>query len=151
VAAPVFVTDEVVTAAKMNLLPKGVLGYAEVTANQVTISTVTDLTGLSVTVSVASGHRIKITAGGDTSITDTAGVALAQIKESGTVLGRWARWEARSTNQQMSSQRSVVLAPSVGSHTYKLTLERAAGTGTVGLVAGAGNPAFILVEDIGTL
>ena len=58
---PTFVADELVTASKMNELPKGVLGYAQVTANQGSITTGSDLTGLSVTVTVPAGRRLKIT------------------------------------------------------------------------------------------
>jgi hypothetical protein len=50
----------------------------------------------------------------------------------------------------MTLHASVVLTPSAGSHTYKLSLARAAGTGSLTLGAGATFPAYIMVEGIGT-
>ena len=58
---PIFVADELVTATKMNQLPKGWLGYAQVVANQAGIGTTeVDLTGLTVTVTVPAGRRVRI-------------------------------------------------------------------------------------------
>jgi hypothetical protein len=49
----------------------------------------------------------------------------------------------------MVYQGSTVITPSAGAHTYKLTLQRNSGTGTVRIFADADVPAFILVEDLG--
>ena len=49
--------DGAVTAAKLaDELPKGVLGYAKVTSSQSGITSMTDLTGLSVTVKIGRAH-----------------------------------------------------------------------------------------------
>src|SRR6266700_2865661 len=54
------VTNDVLTAANVNNLPGGWIGYAEVTANQTGITTEVDLTGLSQAVTVNTSRRIRI-------------------------------------------------------------------------------------------
>lgn len=133
-------------------LPKnvagGTLGYAQVTANQgPPITTEVDLTGLAVTVTVAAGRRIKITGyiGGASSVSDD--VLQLAVKEGATQLNR-ANKGVRGGNTE---HWSVIWSgtPTAGAHTYKLTLARVVGTGNVNMSAGATEPAFILVEDIG--
>ena len=47
-------------------------------------------------------------------------------------------------------QAVAIVQPSGGSHTYKLSVLRLSGTGSLTMYAGAAYPAFILVEDIGS-
>lgn len=139
--------DTATTAASGTYV--GTLGYAQVTSNQASITTEVDLTSLTVTVTVTSGHRIKITGQALFTI-DTAnrGAAIA-IKESTTQLNQGNAW-ASEAGFGVTVKAEAVLTPSAGSHTYKLTAQRGGSTGTLTMVAGATNPAFILVEDIGT-
>jgi hypothetical protein len=139
------ITSPTVTGGTVAL---GTLGYAQVTANQAGITTtITDLTGLSVAVTVGTGRRIRITAqvplrdAGSGSLTDTI-----YIREGGTTLqeGTIGNLAASEFN---TAKASVVLTPSAGAHTYKLSA--AAGTNTIDMVASATKVAFILVEDIG--
>ena len=147
---PTFVADELVTASKMNELPKGVLGYAQVTANQGSITTGSDLTGLSVTVTVAAGRRLKITgfAAFNASVANEGNTF--QIRESTTVLNSVLTMLTNATIQETAVVYAVV-APTVGAHTYKLYDLRQFATGTHSLIASATSPAFILVEDIGVV
>lgn len=129
----------------------GTLGYAQVTANQtITASgTETDLTGLTATVTVGTGRRIRISGQGILSRTVADGVTLGRFKESTTALGRWAQHSPSANTEFGHSHGAVILTPSAGSHTYKLTLQRFSGTGNVTLNADSTSPAFILCEDIG--
>ena len=131
------------------VMPGGVLGYAQVTANQTGITTVVDLTGLTVTVTVGSGRRIQITAIAlfqDGTI-DTQ--VIMSIQEGATVLQQAAIERGRcGLLTRRSTPWSVILTPTAGVHTYKLTAQVPAGT--VQMTAAATTPAFILVEDIGT-
>lgn len=146
---PIFVPDEIVTADKMNELPKGILGYAAATSDQTGITSEADVTGLSVTVDVPAGRRLKIT-GFINVLVDTVSdtTASLRVKESTTQL-------AQSYSRPVGNSRSAgqfvmaVITPSSGSHTYKLTLQREVGTGSLTVDAAADRPCFILVEDIG--
>lgn len=129
--------------------PYGWLGYAEVTASQAGISTETDLTSLTVTVTVAASRKIRITGHGLVTPTSASGIYTGYIKESTTKLGRWAGGGGATANfSQLHESAVIVTSPSAGSHTYKLSLECTA-AGTASLTAAAGAAAFILVEDLG--
>lgn len=127
----------------------GVLGYAQVTANQ-TLTANTDLTGLSVTVTVGNNRRIRVT-GKVSWNNENAGAnyGTLAIMESGTELN--ANYIGLLGNGSIGEEGSVItqsiLTPSAGAHTYNLR-----GLGTVFnliMTASATRPAFILVEDLG--
>lgn len=139
------VAGEVYTAANHAKHAKGWIGYNEVTASQTGITSATDLTGLSVTVTLPASRRIKVTGQATVTRTVADGQVLGRIQEGASALGVFAYHNALTEH----SGGEVILTPSSGSHTYKLTLERQTGTGTVGIAPAAGNAAFILVEDIG--
>ena len=149
---------EVFSAADAKSIPGGWIGYAEATANQTLTNTATetDLTGLTVTVTVAANRKIRITGQGILSRSVADGVTVGRIKEGSTELGRWAQHAPSATTEfddamgsAISSPAGAFVTPSAGSHTYKLTLQRFSGTGNVTLNAAAGSQAYILVEDLG--
>jgi hypothetical protein len=126
----------------------GQLGYAQVVANQGGITALTDLTNLSVTVDFGANRRIKISMDALVNRTVADGVSSLLIREGGTIL---QDAEVRpSTTEAVFVHRHVVITPSAGLHTYKLSLVRANGTGTTGIVASSTFPTSILVEDIGS-
>lgn len=126
----------------------GTLGYAQATVSQTGITNLTvDLTGLSVAVTVGTGRRIRISAE-VIEWTRTAGTVtfvLLGINEGATVL---TLKTIGINNNYNGATASVILTPSAGSHTYKLTGRTDVG-GTVTMSATATAPAYILVEDIG--
>lgn len=128
----------------------GELGYAQVTANQTTITTEADLTSLTTTVTVGTDRKIKITGNGIFTRTVADGVTQFRIKEGTTTL-QIANIRNASTAGETCQAicRLDDTVATAGSHTYKLTLALATGTGSVGLTASSTNPAFILVEDLG--
>jgi hypothetical protein len=136
--------------AALARLPQGLLGYAEVTASQTGMTGTTDLTGLTVTVTIKPGRRIVVTGKGQGRILDATppGRAIFSIYEGATELQRFIEFSADATGQRMAGQASVILTPSAGSHTYKLVALLAAGD-TLDSEADTVWPAFIMVEDIG--
>lgn len=121
------------------------LGYAQVTANQASIgSSDTDLTGLSVTVDVPSGARIRITGYAIFQQLSAGGLGFLLLKESSTLLNEDI--ESKLDTNYRTAKVMAVLTPSAGSHTYKLAAKTTAGTLT--MEAAATFPAWILVEDI---
>lgn len=140
------VTGTVLTEANLEKFPGGWIGYAEVTTGQSGISTITDLTNLSIAVTVGTSRRIRVT--GKIYANASAAVLAAEltIRESSTTLnGAKLLYETASQDQAMIAQ--WVGTPGSGSHTYKLSL--AASASTINMAASATVPAFILVEDIG--
>lgn len=137
-----------VTVALGNHVHNATLGYAEKTAtNQTGIAgSVTDLTGLSVAVTVAAGRRIKITATVFLTQKTGNGGPVLYIREGGTQLTQV--FTPANTGVTTSPVAMVVLTPSTGAHTYKLSA--AASTNTLDTAYDPTAPSFILVEDIGT-
>lgn len=142
-----FVAGDVLAASEMNALPGGVLGYTEVTANQGPITTEADLTGLTATVTVPAGRRVKITVQGHVAAS-IDGIGIIRVKESTTDLNA-VQVPSGGGVTGLFYQAVAIVAPSSGSHTYKASLALAAGTGTVTHEASSARIAFILVEDLG--
>ena len=133
--------------ARLDALPRGILGYAEVTANQLNVTSEVDLTGLSVTVTAGTSRRLKVTVQGEYRTAASNDAGLVNIKESTTILGRARLNPGAAVHNTFHA--STVIAPSAGSHTYKATMVLTAGSGDLDLIAASGSAAFILVEDIG--
>lgn len=130
------------------------LGYAEATADQTGITTITDLTSLSVSVTVPAGSRYIKVHGSVTINGSVANLAGLRIREGSTVLGV-ARTPTSGTGGWATRTdvwyKAVV---SAGSHTYKLSLTLDAGSGSVGAfatdpsVSTVYGPNFITVEAV---
>jgi hypothetical protein len=141
-------TTEIFDVADANSLPGGWVGYAQVTADQNTITTLVDLTGLSQAVTLGSNRRIRIHA--EVHVANGSGSgnrSQLYIREGSTTLQR-AQWGHETTGTEGPAACSVILTPSSGSHTYKLSLE-ALDASTTNLKAAADIPAFIYIEDVG--
>lgn len=134
------------THAVVTATPLGTLGYAEKTAtNQTGIGSVTNLTGLSVAVTVGTGRRIKVTGVAPLKQNTSAGGPVLYIFEGGSQLQ--TTFFPCLVNQTVQPYVQVILSPSAGAHTYNLAA--AASLNTIDTSYGVAGPAFILVEDIG--
>lgn len=150
-------TGDVMTETRLRTHPQGWLGYVEVTANQtVSTGTETDLTGLTLTLTLPANRTIRITGHCLTNRSVADGTTVVRIKEGSTELGRVTQHSPSAAGEFDLSEGSAVsgfgnfTTPSAGSHTYKLTIQRVTGTGNAVLTAAAGSPAFLLVEDLGS-
>jgi hypothetical protein len=136
----------------MNLLPAGVLAYAQVTANQTGIAAIADLTGLAVTVTIPTGRYISITGHAGALRQNTSqGTIVGTFREGSTILGRWTTSTVVAGGFGPGHGTMVIPAVS-GIHTYKLSLQTSAGTtDLLADASGSQGPAFILVEDLGAV
>lgn len=119
------------------------LGYAEITSNFASSATpaITDIAGLSVTVTVPSGGRaVKITA--YSRYITGSGTHTLEIREGSTTLQSGV---AIGGAPVYFANVVSVHTPTAGSHTYKVSFSQSS-AGTYTLRAGAAFPAFILVE-----
>lgn len=128
------------------------LGYAQITSTfSTTSSTQVLATGLSITVNIPPGARVKVTAfcsdlnGG----TGSGPVAFMGIWD-GAVGSGTQRSTARSPAYPSSSPATLmaVFYPTAGSHTFNVGLNQAFG-GTANISASAIAPAFIMAEICG--
>lgn len=144
------ITDSQSPFAAQNV-PMGQLAYSQATSNQTGITTEVDITGLSVNVVVTAGRVIRITGFVPAFSTTVSGDGgRISIKEGGTLLtlGQAFIGGTSASAGSNSIMPQVVLSPTAGSHTYKLTAARVSGTGTFTMNADPTFPAYILVEDI---
>lgn len=131
--------------------PPGVayLGHSQSVAPQGPIITEQDITGCSVTVTVGAGRRIKITGQGAPYSTVANDYFLGRIREGATEIGIWYEGNPPIAGRNFKQNNFIILTPTAGPHTYKLTFERPTGTGSANFTPSATNPILILVEDLG--
>ena len=146
----------VLTASKYNqevventiVMPRGVMGYAQVTANQAGITTVaTDLTGVTVSFTANSTRYYRTTFYCFAVVQSTSNsFPIVRITDAaGNQKNQAANFLA--VGEQMAFNVSVVETGLSGSVTRKAQALVAAGSMT--LAANATSPMFIVVEDIG--
>lgn len=121
-------------------------------AGQGQITTVVAVTGLSATVKVRGGQRVKVSFLLRTASTAAADVVQVAIAEGATPLSIMtfaanAANNAGSTNTISGS--TVVENPTAGEHTYSLTIARVVGSGTITINASASGPSELVAEVIG--
>lgn len=147
---PAFILVEDITAtpAPANSAPSSTLAHAQVVANQTGITTEVDLTGLSATVTVPAGRRIRIT-GHAVAVKDgTAGLLIGWIYRDGVKIGKFGDTNMAASGE-VSWHSSYIDSPSAGAHTYKLTMRSFTTTGSMFADNSTDQgPAYILVEDI---
>lgn len=141
------VTDIGDNMDKIDALPQGKIGYAQVSANQTGITASVDLTGLSVTVTVAAGRRIRITGQVPANNVIASVSNVLYIYEGATLVQQCWMLQSPTPSTEQTMTVCAILTPSAGSHTYKLKLTNTSGTTT--MLASASSLAYILVEDIG--
>lgn len=142
----ILVEDITGTPSPAGILPTSqTLGYAEIVANQGSITAPTDVAGLSVTITVPPGRRIRVTGSANAQNTSAGVLNALYIMEGATMLqSRLIVTGAVSTDEGVFVQG--VFTPSEGTHTYNIRADRSAGTMTIHATSAL--PAFILVEDI---
>jgi hypothetical protein len=147
VPAFIMVEDITATPAPANSAPSSTLAYVEVTGStQGSITTEVDITGLTTTVTVPAGRRIRLTAFTNffSDTADRGGNIF--IYEGSTRLVGAPAWGVTAA-WGINLQASVVLSPSAGAHTYKVRVQHlGAGNGTV--YSTTEGPSYLLVEDI---
>lgn len=130
-------------------LPRGKLGYAQITANSGSAGgTPLAVGGLGVTVSVPANRRIRVTVAGNMAKDATAALVRMYIYETtsgSTQLQRGLTFVDANSFELLTL--CAVLQPTAGTHTYNMFIS--ADAGNVSIEAAAGDVAYTLVEDIG--
>jgi hypothetical protein len=129
-------------------LPWGYIGFATKTATQGSITTETDVTGLSINFTAIANRRYKITTEGMIR-SSVAGDSFNWIITRDSTNLTFKSFTTTPINVAVFSGISYIDTPSAGSVTYKVRAARNVGTGTGTVQADTGYANFILVEDIG--
>lgn len=130
-------------------MPWGVVGYASRTTNQTGIgNAATDITSLSLTATYVANRRVRITASGNLSSGGSGDSAVLYIREGSTTLSSTTSYNNFSNLIGAGFFASVVISPTAGSHTYKVSASQSnASTGAFN--ASSTTPGYILIEDLG--
>jgi hypothetical protein len=137
-------------AAVEQLIATGprLLGYAEVLAPGAPVTAAVPIPGLSVSVTLPAGRRIRVTAHVNYTASQDNNVVRQRLRVDGVNSQLSADTVMRYT--QVHTVVSIgVFTPAAGAHTFDVTCQMAYGTGTVNQNGSADAPAFIMVEDIG--
>jgi hypothetical protein len=141
-------TGDTLTTTNFDKLPGGWIGSAQATSDQGSVTTEVDVTSCSVTVTAGTSRRLRIS--GHIRIqSDVADDrAILQIYRGATQI-QGATVTMLRTNTTESIEVFVDDTPSSGSNTYKLTVQRGSGSGTLTVKASSVSPSIIMVEDVG--
>jgi hypothetical protein len=135
--------------ADIALLPKGKMGYAQITANQTGITSVVDITSLTLTFTALASRYYRVSGFGLIQSTVADDMFAVTVTDSGGTGLQQASIQLRVANVSQLWTISYVVQPGAGSKTYKLRAQRASGTGSGTITASATFPNYILIEDIG--
>ena len=146
-----FTTGQVLTSAQANNFPFGLMAVAENTSlAQTGITTIVDITGMTVTFTGISGRRYRVD-----------GFLLLQSTVSADTVNLIIRNGSNTSLQQaiyplpLNSNAYMCIASlfltATGSTTIKLSTQRQSGTGTITANGGATFPAQLIVTDVGSV
>lgn len=145
------VDGTVATAANLDKYAGGWIGHNDQTAAQTSITTLADATGLSLTVTVGTSRKIRVSGYIQFTSTVTTDIATVQITDgSNNVLQSHSVMCNMGATAGHPCPVSVILNPSSGSNTWKLRVARN-GSGTLNTSSSSTAPAYIVVEDLGSL
>ena len=142
-----FTAGNVLTAAQMNRLPWGIIATASKTSNQTGITTVTDITSLTVTFTAVSTRYYRTTIWSLVKQNAAAGASVIQITDGSNVQKTEGDFYIAAAGQFGTLCVQCVETGLTGSTTRKGRAVTA--TGNMDVVASSTFPAFILVEDLG--
>ena len=143
-----FSAGAILTAAQMNRLPWGVMGYATKTTTQTGITTAaTDITSLTVTFTANTLRVYRTTIYALVQQNTSAGAPNLTITDTSNVIKATNESNIASASNYLGFTLSVVGTGLSGSTVRKARAQTNANTCSV--LGAATYPAFILVEDIG--
>lgn len=125
-----YVSLEVFDEEDANNLPAGWVGMIDppVTTNQTGITTETDLTGLAETVTLKADRVYLLIASVPLSSATAGDRVGVNIKEGSTVLGSGQTTTEQTNVPYMITATALLVSPSAGVHTYKLTASLGGGS-----------------------
>lgn len=131
-------------------MPWGIVGYVSSDTTQGSITTETDLTFATITATYVANRRIRFTFIARFQSTVGGDQVAIRIKEGAGLVQFQQGLYSTANTDGFPLMTTMVATPAAGSHTYKVTAARGAGTGTVSMIGGLGTqPNTYLIDDIG--
>jgi len=151
-SAGAVVGNDITAAMLRAALPQGVdptNGFVQVVANQGSIIAQVDVTGLALTQTFAANRRTEIRTLIPVSSTELNDIVRVLLMEGATQLCQAEIVIAGVTTAVPIINLSIIIVPTAGAHTYKVSITRSAGTGIVTIQATT-TPAFLEIDDQGS-
>lgn len=127
----------------------GLLSFVGTSTSQNGVTSA-DLTGLTLTITVISGRRIRLAyCELNPTGSNTSDEYELRIQEGGTVVQTGFFRIASGNDHNRIVNISRIITPSAGSHTYKVAVVRAIGVGTINFNRSATCLAYFSAEDLG--
>jgi hypothetical protein len=142
-----FTSGAILTAAQMNNLPWGVVGYVTKATTQTNITTETDITGLSITWTATAGRVYKFT--GHINLSCAAGGDYTLYLNDGSSNILEAAEKTAASDRETTSFEVYVSGITAGSKTYKLRLTASNDTTVFGASTRASIASQFFIEDMG--
>jgi len=143
-----FVSGDVLTAAQMNNLPWGVIGYVSRTAGNVTLGpTQADITSMTTTFTAVTGRLYRASWSVNIQKLTSSGWTEAFLTDSTNAIQGIAIAYTVTNSYANLSSSTILSGLTAGSKTFKLRLECEANTASVFAITGA--PCVLIIEDMG--
>lgn len=139
--------SEVATAANVNKWSKGWVGYVLSTSTQTFTGIETDVTDLTMSLTIPTGRMIKVSWNVITQSSVDQDNVLVRCYRAASIIGK--KYEEVDINEPITIAGWGIDTPSAGTYTYKIAVIRSGGSGTVSLKGATASHEF-LVEDIGS-
>lgn len=152
-SVPIIIGKVSGSASPTSIAPRGIIGFNKTIGTTSGIWAETDIVNLSASCTVVGTNRyIEVTHYvPDMSATIAGDIFAIRIKEGAAQLQE-RDLRVVSAIGTLAGYTAVVLqAPSAGVHTYKISIVRLAGSGTINHIAAASAPAYIKIEDKGPM
>lgn len=138
---------QVVGSAWVSIGPRGRMAYTDVRSNVGPFTATTQILTVTFTADPARYYRTTIVGGLISTVTGDVGYL--RIRNTAATMLQHLPLPALNAATAVVGTTSVVETGLSGSQTRTLSAERLSGTGNLTFNAGAQNPGFLLVEDIG--
>lgn len=145
----VFTANQILTTDEMNSLPFGGVATASTGTTQTGITTIADLTGLSVTFTALALRRYLILAQVNFRQISASGLVIVQIVRGTSTVLNSALMNLSAASEYGTLSCMYAEVPGAGSTTYKLRASTSAGTLTINPNGSSDYLSTIRVIDIG--
>jgi hypothetical protein len=128
---------------------QGIIKEARRTSNQTGITTVTDLTGLTISHYVWPNRTYKVRGEVLLESNEVGDIPKLSLTDGSNNLLKQSFWVMQNAGQGTPYSVELSFTGLVSTNTWKLRAQRNSGTSTVIMDASAANPAWLRLEDIG--
>jgi hypothetical protein len=133
-------------------MPWGNIGFGSRFSNQTGITTLVDIGSLSVTFTAVANRLLRVSWHVETGSSVAGDLIIVWLRDgAGNFVARTIATAPALSGGfgYIQADGHMIVSPPAGAITYRMSIERSSGSGSVTVVAAATSPNYVLVEDIG--